>query len=506
MKNRIIALLCAIMIIPSICVAAKYEEDDLQEIIEDAIEWKDENDNPFYSIGTNSSNLYIIALNRMGNSCDYASYLSGLDGIAAGYGAEHNASDMQRTAIAVVASGGDPRNVGGRDLIADGVYYRDAVSPIDKEGVNGYSWALIALDAGDYDIPDWALKNRNDIISGILSHQNTNGSFDDDAYATAAAVTALAPYYYTSGAYTITRSETGQTLDLSPRDAVDKAIEYLSDSQTKDGDWGDLNSTAMTVIALSTMGINADGDDRFTAKKGTALDGLMMYKESDGGFSADLRNSDGEATSIALCAVVSHLRNSQGKAAIFNFRIGDTITFKTPVPAATAKASGSSSSSSATTKPKATAKASATVKPTATVKPLNTVQPKKTTAPKPSASPTPKPTKRPALVGPVEMPGPMPSPEPTAEPEKENANSSSKSNGAASASGIIAVLALCAVILIMYMKNNDKLSGLAKLLGLKKPVEDKPYKAKRHRKTEEHRRFETRQRYKNRRKYNNRRR
>ncbi|MCD8181225.1 MAG: hypothetical protein LUF26_07100, partial [Firmicutes bacterium] len=489
-------------------VAADYNEDDLQDAIEDAVDWKDENDNPFYSIGTNSSNLYITALRRMGKSCDYASYLSGLDGTAASYGAESNATDMQRTAIAVIASGGDPRNVGGKDLIADGIYYRDAVSPIDKEGVNGYSWALIALDAGEYDIPDWALKNKNDIISGILSHQNTDGSFDGDAYATAAAITALASHYQTGGAYTVTQIETGQTVDLSPRDAVDNALNYLSETQTKDGDWGDLRSTAMTVIALGAMGINADKDTRFTAKKGSALDGLMMYRESDGGFSADLRNSDGEATSLALCALVSHARYLQGKSSLFKLTVDDTVTFETEAPAATVKPSASSSSSSssdATAKPKATTKASATAKPSSTAKASSTLEPKKTTAPRPTVSPTPKATQRPALVGPVEMPGPMPSIEPTSAPENED-ESGSTSNGAGAVTGIIAVIALCAAILILYMQRNGKLDALAVRLGLKKPVEDKPKKARTHRKTEQHRRYETRERYKERRKYNKRRR
>ena len=41
---------------------------------------------------------------------------------------------------------------------------------------------------------------------------------------------------------------------------------YLSAEQDKDGDWGDLESTAMTVIALDTLGVNADSDGRFVAK------------------------------------------------------------------------------------------------------------------------------------------------------------------------------------------------------------------------------------------------
>lgn len=510
MNKKIIAVLCAsALALPALCVNAEYKESDLKDAINEAIEWKDENDSPFYSIGSNSSNLYITALKRMGKNYDYAAYLSGLEGIAAGYGSEHNASDMQRTALAVMSAGGDAQNVGGRDLIADSTYYRDASAPIDKDGVDGYSWALIALDSNSYQTPEWAIKNRNDIIVGILSHQNTDGSFDSSVYSTASAITALAPYYETSGEYTITQNQTGWTFDLSPRDAVENALNYLSGTQTKDGDWGDLRSTAMTVIALDTMGIDCNGDDRFTARKGTAFDGLMSYQERDGGFAQDGNKSDGEATSYALCALTSHLRKVQGKSTLFNMSINDAITFEAPATqkpssgtsSSSGSSSGSSSSSTATKKPTATTKA--TTKPQTTKNPVKTMQPTRTTTPQSLASPkpsaTPRPTKRPALVGPVEMPGPM---QPTDPPEFENGgNHTDKTSNMPAvpiAVGIAAVLALGAFVILLYLNKKGKF--------LKKKNKSKEiYRAKSHRKTEQHRRFDEREKYKRRKKYEKRR-
>lgn len=521
MKKKIIAFLCAAaFVVPTLCVSAEYKESDLKDAVNDAIEWKDENDSPFYSIGTNSSNLYIMALKRMGKNYDYAAYLSGLDGIAAGYGSEHNASDMQRTALATACAGGDAQNVGGRDLVADSTYYRDAAAPIDKDGVDGYSWALITLDSNGYQTPDWATKNRNDIIAGILSHQNTDGSFDSSVYSTASAITALAPYYETSGAYTITQNQTGWTFDLSPHDAIENALDYLSSTQNKDGDWGDLKSTAMTVIALDTMGIDCNGDDRFTARKGTAFDGLMSYQEKDGGFAADGNKSDGEATSYALCALTSHLRKMQGKSMLFDFAVNDAITFETPAtqkPASNTSSttSGNSSSSKVTQKPAASNKATTkpTTKPSTTKNPAKTMQPTKTTTPQSSASPkssaTPKPAKRSALVGPVEMPGPM---QPTDPPEiNSSAASEKKTSGSAApviVAVMIAVIALGAFGALWYLNKTGKLpevSFISKLMNRKKKPEE-TYKAKRHRKTEQNRRFEERERYKNRKKYDKRRR
>ncbi len=552
MKKKIIAVLCAAAMTPVLCVKAEYNQNDLKDAAENAIDWKEDNDSPFYGIGTNNSNLYIIALRRLGMDYDYASYLAGLDGIAAGYGAEHNASDMQRTVLAAIASNGDPGNIGGRDLIAESTYYRDAAAPLDKEGADGYSWALIALDSKGYETPDWALKNRNQIIAGLLSHQNTDGSFDGSVSETAAAVAALAPYYETSGAYTITQNQTGWTFDLSPRSAVDSAINYLSDEQSRDGDWGDLESTAMTIIALDAMGIDADDDYRFKAKKGTALDGLMMYQEKDGGFSSDLNDSDGEATSFALCALTSHLRYMQDKSTIFNFKINDYVELEAPStataepsesspssgsgsssatarPSATAKTS-SSSATKATAKPSSSSASKATAKPSssnaskATAKPSNTLRPARTTAPYSSGAPsasskpeeTPKATKRPALVGPVEMPGPMPSSEPSQQPLNGANEKKETSNGSAAAVvvGIIALIAIAGVFAIWYLRGKGLLPKSIEnavdnivnvFTGKKEKKTDKSYKAKNHRRTEQHRKYENREKYRNRRKFDKRR-
>lgn len=141
MKKKIMAaVLCTSMLFPTVCVNAETSESDIKSAIEKAIEWKADKDSPFYGIGSYSSDFYIMALNRMGKNYDYSRYLAGLDGVAAGYGEEHNASSMQRTVLATIASGGDPRNVGGRDLVADGIYYRDNVSPLGKRGCKRYSW------------------------------------------------------------------------------------------------------------------------------------------------------------------------------------------------------------------------------------------------------------------------------------------------------------------------------------------------------------------------------
>lgn len=514
MKKKLTAIICIsaiiiTMLVPIFSARAAYTESDLKTAVEDAIKWKGDNDSPLYSIGSNSANLYITALAKLGKSYDYGTYIDGMRGVAAGYGANHTTSDMARSAIAVAAAGGEPQSIGGKDLIADSSFFRDAVAPIDAEGVSGSAWALMALDTKDYDVPDWAMKNRDAIIVNMLSRQHSDGSFDGNVYGTAAAVTALSRYASTSGAYTVTRWETNEQIDISPEDAVYRGLSYLSDSQTKDGDWGDLISTAMAVIAIESSGADASSDSRFVARNGSAIDGLMSYQNRDGGFAQSGNKSNGEATSYAICALTEYLGSKQGKTPVFYTGAGDKVsTSIAPVvtaptiratarPAATVRPSSSSSSTARVT-------AKPTTKPTA--KPATTMRPTRTASPASSASPaasskpstTPRATRRPDLVGPVQMPGPM---RPTDPPQINNGGTTAKKGNTASVIvpvvvGIIILLLLAAIILL---KKTGKLSTI-----FAKKKNNKGYRAKKHRRTEEHRRCEQRERYRKRLKYKHR--
>ena len=537
MKKKFTALLCAaVMMIPFLCVNAEYREDNLITIIDSAVNWKNEHDNPLNSVGTNSSNLYITALRRADKSYDFDAYLSGLDNVAAAYNAENDVSDMQRTVLAVLSSYGDAQNVGGRDLVADSTFFRSASAPLDKDGPDGYAWALIALEAGDYEVPDWATQNKNEIIASLLSYQNGDGSFGNGVLSTATAVAALAPYAETLGGYTIVQNETGWTIDLSPGEAVRDALTYLSETQMKDGDWGDLNSTAMTIIALDAVGIDCETSSEFSARGGNAIDGLMSYKNSDGGFSDDKMNSDGESTSYALCALASHLRFKQGKADFFRLSASDIVsptiptqppTDNTPATATTSPTQQPTETPTPKPTPTSTPKPTPTARPSATPRaavtpsastPKSTMRPTRTAAPAPSISPstrptlapTPRPTKRPALVGPVEMPGPMPSTDPEPDLLADGGSKTMHKSGAGKVVAIVLIiivlLLVAAVVTLTTLKKKGKLKSdslLGRLMGVK-PNPEKEFSATPHRRTEEHRRFEQRERYTERRRYSHR--
>lgn len=76
---------------------------------------------------------------------------------------------------------GDPTNFGvdpngdAINLTADGTYNRGFTASLGRQGINGWIWGLIALDAKHYSIPDGSYYSRADIIKEILKLQLSDG-------------------------------------------------------------------------------------------------------------------------------------------------------------------------------------------------------------------------------------------------------------------------------------------------------------------------------------------
>lgn len=175
---------------------------------------------------------------------------------------------------------GDPTNFGvdpngdAINLTADGTYNRGFTASLGRQGINGWIWGLIALDAKHYSIPDGSYYSRADIIKEILKLQLSDGGFaltgrSADPDITAMAIQSLAPYYKSGSSYTyaLTR-QNGQTVTKTVKQAVNEALSCLSDMQLDTGDyisWGTQNveSTAQVLIALCCLGINPQADNRF---------------------------------------------------------------------------------------------------------------------------------------------------------------------------------------------------------------------------------------------------
>ncbi len=302
--------------------------------------------------GTSSGDWYPIGLSGLGKDENYIGYLASLkDNIERRYAEDGGldrvkATEWHRTALSMLAAGGDPttlckdENGNAINLIADGVYNRGNIASLGAQGISGWIWGLIALDSRFYEVPDDAYYSREDIIKEILSRQLNDGGFAlsgsvSDPDITAMAIQALAPHYNDEKLYTYTLLGTESDKTATVRTVIDEALDRLSSLQLDTGDyrsWGLRNSGSVcqVIVALCSLGINPMEDIRFIKNGNTLWDGLMIYHMPDGGFvssftydeenpSSEPDKSNSMAGEQALYAIAAMLRLKNGKRALYDF-------------------------------------------------------------------------------------------------------------------------------------------------------------------------------------------
>lgn len=493
--KKIIAFLTAVMMTVTVCVSAQYSESDLVKTVDSAVSWKNSKASPYYNSGTEASDLYIFALKRLGVEYDYERYGDNMKSVLGGYGSNRAASVYARTILALTACGENASDYNGRDFIADGTYNKNNINGADE-----WSWALIALDSRKWELPDWAPHTRADMIKNIMAEQDTNGSIGGSAYSTALSLIALAEYTYDETAYEYTNNVTGERKYATAWEIASPAIDYLASEQSDWGDYYNLKTTALSLIALDYMDIDAENDERFIKGGKSVVDGLMEYAVGDGSFSSDMNDSDSTATTYAICALTSHLRQLQGKSKLFDLTANDTVDgVKNNLNGSSATSPSSPTSTKAPTvtkKPSTSSGSSSTKKPTTTKVP-STKRPATTMSPTSSAKPSVTKAPKKALVGPVKMPGPMPqTPEPLEESETLNTPQSGRGVSHKLPMGIamLAMAALITAALVTYVIRTSKDVPLPKR-------KTDTYRAKTHRRTETHGAYKKRGKYKERGKY-----
>lgn len=240
-------------------------------------------------------------------------------------------TEYSRVSLALTAIGKDPRNVGGYNLLTP-------LGDFDKtvwQGINGPTWALIALDSGNYPMPvnseAKVQASRQMYVDYILSRQLSDGGWSltggtndvtpgderSDIDLTAMVLQALAKY----------------TDQPAVAKAVDTALNTLSSRQHANGgfdSWGTVNSEScvQVVVALGELGIPVD-DARFVKNGKTMIDNLLTnfyIKGSGFKHTADTKKSNGMATEQAFYGMVSANRQVNGQNSLY--RMSDHITFK----------------------------------------------------------------------------------------------------------------------------------------------------------------------------------
>lgn len=320
MKRIVILLLCLCLCLGTVYGAA---EKDPARQVEEALAAECKTpvgallaDREMLPAGNSGSDwlAMVLALNDIPEQ--YEAYLQALEDYVTGCYAKNGdlskakATEYHRIALTVLALGGDPTRFGKNeagapvDLIAEGTYaFRGTLG---AQGLNGWIFALIALDAGNFPVPADAALGREEICAAILEAQEPDGGFGlvsggSDVDITAMALQALAPYRDTCG------------------EAVEKALTYLSAQQTGTGgfvSYGAENpeSCAQVLIALAALGIDPAQDQRFRKNGRTPEEALETFARPDGTYVHALTETKGNlmATTQVLLArtALARLRSS----------------------------------------------------------------------------------------------------------------------------------------------------------------------------------------------------
>jgi len=243
---------------------------------------------------TDQSDWKAFALARGGKTLPAAYLASAVSAVKADNFSQ--STDYARTVLVLTAMGYDASNFMGVNLLAPLL----DLAYVTQNLPNGPTFALLALNSGDYDVPasyDLAL------VDTLLDEFDAGRGWGSsgpmapagmDIDANAMALQALTPYYG------ITEVEA----------KVDAALALLADEQFPAGgfgsDWGggwhavDSCSTAQVIIALSALGL--DAANHFTQD---TLSALLAFQEADGGFDAAWGENP-FADSQAACALLAY--------------------------------------------------------------------------------------------------------------------------------------------------------------------------------------------------------
>ena len=223
-------------------------------------------------------------------------------------------TEYSRTVLALTAIGKNPADVAGFDLLKPLADFEQ----VTRQGINGTIFALLALDSGNYEIPenpDAAVQaTRQMYVDELLARALPDGGWtltggEPDVDITAMTLQALAKY----------RDQADVTA------AVERGLAVLSSLQEPDGgyvSWGSSNSesVAQVIVALTELGVPLD-DERFTKNGSTVEDALLRFAQENGAF-VHVRDGsggdDGMATEQAFYALAAIHRAETGETTLYD--------------------------------------------------------------------------------------------------------------------------------------------------------------------------------------------
>ena len=275
-----------------------------------------------FPAGNSVSDWTALAMARAGVADDYAGYLARLQAYVERQYAENGglhevkATEYHRIALTAAALGGDPTAFGTKpdgtaiDLVAEGTYNWQG-DDLGGQGLNGWIFALLTMDAVGSEVPADARYSRQDMLDAIVSAQLPEGGFslgggEMDVDITAMALQALAPYQ-----------------EQYP-EVIDAALNVLSAAQLPSGgfeSWGaqSSESCAQVLLALCELDVDPETDERFQKDEGSVIDALLAFRLADGGFAHQLGGQlDAMAGEQAMQALTAMALRQQGAGRFFD--------------------------------------------------------------------------------------------------------------------------------------------------------------------------------------------
>ncbi len=221
-------------------------------------------------------------------------------------------TEYSRVIVALTAIGKNPTCVAGYNLLTPLGDFEKTI----WQGINGAIWALIALDCGNYEIPEnpdaKIQATRQMYINHILQKQTSDGGWAltgdmADADVTGMALQALSKY------------QDNDTVKA----ATEKALARLSDMQNENGSFASYEtenseSSVQVLVALCELGISVY-DERFVKNGKTILDSMLGFYDGEKGFMHthnDITNQ--MATEQCFYALVALKRAMENKNSLYN--------------------------------------------------------------------------------------------------------------------------------------------------------------------------------------------
>lgn len=284
--------------------------------------------------GSSVSDWTALAVACAGIADDYAGYLARLQAYVERQYAENGglhdvkATEYHRIALTAAALGGDPAAFGAKpdgtaiDLVAEGTYNWQGEEDLGGQGLNGWIFALLTIDAVGAEVPADARYSRQDMLDAIVSAQLPDGGFSlgggaMDVDITAMALQALAPY----------REQY--------QEVIDAALNALSAAQTVTGgfeSWGaqSSESCAQVILALTALNIDPTADERFQKNQRNVVEALMDFRLSDGGFAHEKDGPlDAMACEQAMQALTAMELRQQGEGRFFDLTAAHPVQLET---------------------------------------------------------------------------------------------------------------------------------------------------------------------------------